>query len=561
MTSMTGKKALLQMLRAEGVRYIFGNPGTSESPFIDALEDFPDLHYVLVLQEGVAVGMADGYARATGRAAFVQLHIDAGLANGISLMIDAYNDNTPMVVVSGNYDTRKLAEYRADLPGLVRPVTKWSVEVTRPDQIPSVIRRAFNEANSDPQGPVYVALATDALDGEAEMELIPSRPMFTAGAPDPEALAKVAEVMARSERAIMLLGNRVAKSGGVDEAVRVAELLGLPVYTARGSEASFPTNHPQYLGPLATRSEAHRRLLENADAMLAVGADLFADLFYFGDRLMPESATVIHIDSKPGAVGKSEPTDIGLLASPRLALAALAELLEASQSRVSRDAAESRKRQIALEREEGRAKYEDAAKKVWDSRPMSPERVMAELAAAIPARTIVVDDVSSYRTPFSHYMQGLAPDELVSKKSGSIGWGIGATLGTKLAHPDRPVLGVLGDGGVMMTVQALWTAANENIPAVMVVLDNGMYRVLKTNMDIYKRDVLQEPEPGSKYLYMDFPTPFDLSVIAQGMGVHGERITEPEEIGPALKRAFASGKPALLDVVIDGSVQVAAGSH
>jgi thiamine pyrophosphate-dependent acetolactate synthase large subunit-like protein len=124
----------------------------------------------------------------------------------------------------------------------------------------------------------------------------------------------------------------------------------------------------------------------------------------------------------------------------------------------------------------------------------------------------------------------------------------------KLAHPDRPVLGVLGDGGVMMTVQALWTAANENIPAVIVVLDNGMYRVLKTNMDIYKRDVLQESEPDGRYLYMDFPTPFDLSVIAKGMGVHGERITEPEAIGPAVRRAFASGKPALLDVVIDGSV-------
>jgi benzoylformate decarboxylase len=551
---MKGKQALLEMLRAEGVRYIFGNPGTSESPFIDALEDFPDLHYVLVLQEGVAVGMADGYARATGEAAFVQLHIDAGLANGISLMIDAYNDNTPMVVVSGNYDTRKLAEYRADLPGNVRPVTKWSVEVTRAEQIPSVMRRAFNEANSDPQGPVYVALSTNALDGEAEMELIPSSPMVTMGAADPEALASVTEVMAGSERAIMLLGNRVAKSGGVAEAVRVAELLGLPVYTARGSEASFPTNHPQYLGALATRRQEHRRLLQEADALLAVGADVFADLFYFGDRLMPESATVIHIDSKPGSVGKSEPTDIGLLASPRLALAALADLLEESLSQEARDAADSRKRQIALDREEERARYEESARLVWDSRPISPERLMAELAAAIPERTIVVDDTSSHRAPFGHYMQSLAPDELVSKKSGSIGWGIGATLGTKLANPDRPVLGVLGDGGVMMTVQALWTAANENIAAVMVVLDNGMYRVLKTNMDIYKRDVLKEPEPGSKYLYMDFPTPFDLSVIAQGMGVHGERITEPEEIGPAVKRGFASGKPALLDVVIDGSV-------
>lgn len=554
MTKMKGKKALLEMLRAEGVRYIFGNPGTSESPFIDALEDFPDLHYVLVLQEGVAVGMADGYARATGKAAFVQLHIDSGLANGISLMIDAYNDNTPMVVVSGNYDTRKLAENRADLPALVRPVTKWSVEVTQPAQIPSVIRRAFNEANSDPQGPVYVALSTDALDGEAEMEIVPSRPMFTTGAPDPDALAAVAEVMARSERAIMLLGNRVAKSDGVKEAVRVAELLGLPVYTARGSEASFPTNHPQYLGALATRRQEHRQLLKEADTLLAVGADVFADLFYFGDRLMAGSAMVIHIDSKPGVIGKSEPTDIGLLASPKLALSALAELLEGSLPQRARDAAESRKRQIDLDREEGRARYEESARKVWDSRPISPERLMAELAAAIPERTIVIDDTSSHRVPFGHYMQSLAPDELVSKKSGAIGWGIGATLGTKLAHPDRPVLGVLGDGGVMMTVQALWTAANENIPAVMVVLDNGMYRVLKTNMNIYQRDVLKEPEPGSKYLYMDFPTPFDLSVIAQGMGVHGERITEPEEIGPAVKRAFASGKPALLDVVIDGSV-------
>ncbi|MDP6666420.1 MAG: thiamine pyrophosphate-binding protein [Dehalococcoidia bacterium] len=554
MTNMKGKKALLEMLRAEGVRHIFGNPGTSESPFIDALGDFPDLQYVLVLQEGVAIGMADGYARATGRAAFVQLHIDSGLANGISLMIDAYNDNTPMVVVSGNYDTRKLAENRADLPTLVRPVTKWAVEVTRPEQIPGVIRRAFNEANSDPQGPVYVALATDALEGEAEMEIVASRPMFTTGAPDPDALAAVAEAMAGSERAIMLLGNRVARSGGVAEAVRVAELLGLPVYTARGSEASFPTNHPQYLGALATRRREHRTLLQNADALLAVGVDVFADLFYFGDRLMAESATVIHIDSKPGVIGKSEPTDLGLLASPKLTLAALADSLTGLLSPEAHTAAAARKVKITLEREDGRARYEEAARRAWDNSPISPERLMAELAAAIPERTIVVDDASSHRVPFGHYMQSLAPDELVSKRSGAIGWGIGATLGMKLAHPDRPVLGVLGDGGVMMTVQALWTAANENIPAVIVVLDNGMYRVLKTNMDIYKRDVLQESEPDGRYLYMDFPTPFDLSVIAKGMGVHGERITEPEAIGPAVRRAFASGKPALLDVVIDGSV-------
>jgi benzoylformate decarboxylase len=185
---------------------------------------------------------------------------------------------------------------------------------------------------------------------------------------------------------------------------------------------------------------------------------------------------------------------------------------------------------------------------------MTAERLMFELAAALPARAIVVDDSSSHRAAFGHYMQALAPDELVSKRSGSIGWGLGATLGTKLAMPDRPVVGVLGDGGAMMTVQGLWTAANDNIPAILVVMNNGSYRVLKTNMDIYRRDVLKEPERHGRYLHMDFPTPFDLSTIARGMGVHGERISDPAEVGPTVKRAFDSGKPVLLDVTIDGSV-------
>jgi benzoylformate decarboxylase len=308
------------------------------------------------------------------------------------------------------------------------------------------------------------------------------------------------------------------------------------------------------MGALATRRREHRQLLDDADALLAVGAEVFADLFYFSDVLMPETATVIHIDQRPGAVGKSEPTDIGIVASPKLALAELADALEASMTDEARSAASERAAQIAEVRNEARERYAAAAKTKWDNVPMSADRALAEIAAALPPRTIVVDDSSSHRLSFNHYMQSLAPDELVSKKSGSIGWGLGATFGTKLANPDRPVLGILGDGGAMMTIQGLWSAANDDIPAVVVVLDNGAYRVLKTNMDIYKRDVIKEPEPGSNYLFMDFPTPFDLSIIAQGMGVHGERITDPTEIGTALKRAFASGKPALLDVVIDGVV-------
>ena len=220
----------------------------------------------------------------------------------------------------------------------------------------------------------------------------------------------------------------------------------------------------------------------------------------------------------------------------------------------ARTASRNRAAQIKTVRSENRKRYAQAAKVKWNKTPMSADRAFAEISKVLPSRTIVIDDTSSHRLSFNHYMQSLAPDELVSKKSGSIGWGLGATLGTKLANPDSPVLGILGDGGAMMTIQGLWSAANDNIAAVGVVVNNGAYRVLKTNMDIYKRDVVQEPEPGSNYLFMDFPTPFDLSIVAQGLGVHGERITDPNEVGPALERAFSSGKPALIDVVIDGTV-------
>ena len=175
---MTGKQALLEMLKAEGVDYIFGNPGTSEGPIIDILGDYPELRYFLTLQESVAMGMGEVYARAKGRASFVSLHVDSGLANGIALMLDALNSGTPMVVTSANYDIRKTNETITDLAQLVRPVTKWAVELSYADQIPSVIRRAFNEANSHPKGPVYVGFTSNALEGLAEMNIEPSRVVY-----------------------------------------------------------------------------------------------------------------------------------------------------------------------------------------------------------------------------------------------------------------------------------------------------------------------------------------------------------------------------------------------
>ncbi len=552
---MTGKQALLEMLKAEGVTYIFGNPGTSEGPIIDMLGDYPELKYILTLQESVAVGMGEAYARATGTASFVSLHVDSGLANGIALMLDAYNTGTPMVVTSANYDARKVNEIKTDLAELVRPVTKWAVELSHPDQIPSVMRRAFNEANSHPKGPVYVGFTSNALEGTAEMNIVPSSKIHDATRPNPDGINEAAALLAASKRPIMIVGDRVSDDDAIDPAIELAELLGLPVYQARGAEVSFPTTHPQYLGTHSLRVAADREVLKGVDLVLAVGMDTFDDLFYWGDVILEHAAKLIHIDPIPGRVGKSEPTDVGIVAHCGLALV---ELISAVQSRLTpSDEASIRNRTEHVVREAAakRQDYEHAVAAKWDNVPMTPARMMSELAAAIPKNAIVVDDAISSRGALRHYFQAARRGDLRGARGQSIGAGIGATMGTQCANPDRPVFGIIGDGSAMMTIQGLWTSANDNIPCIFVICNNGMYRVLRVNFDIYQREVINAAElTGPNLPYSDFPAPFDIAAIANGMGVHGERIVDPKAIKPAVERAVASGKPAVLDIVIDGAM-------
>ena len=552
---MTGKQALLEMLKAEGVEFIFGNPGTSEGPIIDLLGDYPELRYVLALQESVAVGMGESYARSTGLASFVSLHVDSGLANGIALMLDALNTGTPMVVTSANYDIRKTNETITDLAQLVRPVTKWAVELSHPDQIPSVIRRAFNEANTHPKGPVYVGFTSNALEGLAEMNIEPSRPNFSDVRPSREGIAQAASLLLDASRPLLLVGDRLSDDDALDEAVELAELMGLPVYQARGAEVAFPTTHPQYMGPLSLRVTSQRDILQQVDLVLAVGSDPFEELFYWGDVILPSESKLIHIDPDAGHIGRSEPTDVGIVGNCKLSLGDLISALRERLSPGDMPEVENRKRVVAAEREQNRRAFDESMAENWDHRPMTPARMMSELADALPKNAIVVDDSISNRGVMRHYFQANRRGDLRGVRGQSIGGGIGATMGTQCAHPDRPVFGIIGDGSAMMTIQGLWTAANDNIPCVFVICNNGAYRVLKVNFNVYQQDVLQLPETsGGRLMYSDFTTPFDWVSISSGLGVPAERITDPAQIKPAVDRAVASGKPALLDIVIDGSL-------
>ena len=554
MPTMTGKRALMEMLRAEGVEYIFGNPGTSEGPILDELENYPDIRYMLTTQEGAAMGMADAYARYRGEPAFINLHIETGLANGISLLANAAEGNTPLVLTSANKDIRKLAEGRTNLVEMVSQFCKWSAEVTHPEQVPSVMRRAFNEAKTPPMGPVYVAFSANALDDEAEVSIVPSHKTYSRTAPDANAIAEAANILADATNPVLIVGDGVGRSHASGEAAHLAETLGAKVYASFYSHVNFPTSHPQYLGMANPGMPDGKALLADSDAVVVVGTPAFPGYFYFSGSALNPDVNLIHIDADATQIGRTEPTEVGIVADPRTAMTALADALELRMSGAAREAAIGRAASVAEEKAAQQAAWQARLESRRDISPMSAERMMTEIAAALPDDAIIVDDSVTTRASIFGALDFDEPGSMIGITGGALGWGMGGTMGAKMANPGRPVIGIIGDGSAMMTVQALWTAANSDIPVVYVICNNRAYRVLKLNMNLYKTEILGEENPQSEYIAMDFPTPFDIAAIANAMGVYGRKVEDPSELGAALQEAIALGKPVVLDVSIDGAV-------
>ncbi len=561
MARMTGKEALARMLVAEGLEYIFGNPGTSETPFLDVLQDFPELKYMQALQEGTAVGMADGYARATGKPAFANLHIAGGLANGISALYNAYRGGTPLVLTAGNSDTRMLLNdpvLSGDLVEMTRQFTKWSAEVPNAANIPMAVRRAFKEAKTPPTGPVFLSFPWDTMDEAAasDADIVPSSPGYYRVRPDAAAVARAAALLAAAENPVVVLGDRVAQSRAMAELVKVAEMLGAKVYAASYtcSEVGFPANHDQYAGMLNLNSAAVRQQLNGADVVLAAGVSVFSSFLYVPEPLLPAGVRLVHLDNDAKEIEKMYPTELGLLCDPKAGLADLADALEQEMTASAREAAATRAAALGQARRQARQEYLARLAALTDRRPMPVARMMHELAQALPDNAIVADEAITSRGALLEAIEPSEPGSYYAIRGGALGWAMPGALGIKLANPGRPVVAVVGDGASMYTVQALWTAARYNIPVTYAICNNRSYRILKVNMDVYLRRMLEDVERSSEYVGMDFATPLPLAEIAQAMGVAGRNVAEPAELRPALEAALGSGKPAVINVSIDGSL-------
>ena len=501
---LAGKHALLQMFVAEGVNYVFGNPGTSETPMMTILPEYKDLDYILVLQEGVAVGMAEGYGRSTGTVPLVSLHIDNGMANGLSLMIDQLRSGTPMVMTAGNKDIRKLGPGRSDLAELARPFAKWSAEITHAGQVPSVIRRAFQEAKTSPTGPVFVGMSANAFDDVADVNIQPSTDVVQNSSTDPNTLEEICDLLSTASKPIMIIGDRL--NGANQAAVKLAETAGIPVYGHGSFEVNFPATHPLWQGNLSVRNPDAVKAIRSADLIIAAGCTVFDDFFYQAEDIIPKSAKLVHIDSDPSSVGKSEPSDIAILAAPSEVITQLAESVSYEFTGTKAEEAALRVKDAASVSSARRESFAKSAMKQRNMSPMSPSTFAATFADALPSdATVFNDGISTGGLIF----EAMSPDERGSYyaiRGGAIGWGMGATMGVQLGQPDRPVVGVMGDGTAIMTIQALWTAANSNIPAVFVICNNRSYRILKLNSNVYHRmQGLETPETVS-YTHLTLPT-------------------------------------------------------
>jgi benzoylformate decarboxylase len=549
---MSGKRAFLELLKQEGVEILFGNPGTTELPLMDALAVENELRYVLGLQEATVIGMADGYAQASGKLAVVNLHVTPGLGNAMGMLYDAQKAGSPILVTAGQHDQEFNATEPilwADLPPIARPLVKWSAEVHRLADLPRLVHRAAKTALAPPTGPVFLALPGDILKAEGELDLLAPTRIATQLRGDPAAVEQAAAILAAAKRPLIIAGDAVAHSKAHAELVALAELIGAPVYSELvPSTASFPASHPLFRGAMTRMQGPIRKVLEQYDVLFSAGGDLFTLSLPSDIEPMPSGLTLIHLDTDPWELGKNYPPQVAILGDPKTTLPDITEAVRKAMSSGARGAARERldaaKAATLAEREALKAKARDMAGQT----PVQPLSLLHAIGETLPRDAVVIDETISSGAGIRSLIRSDDPQSFYGLRGGGIGWGLPAALGVKLALPERPVVALIGDGSAMYTCQALWTAAHERIAAVFVIFNNSSYRILKQRLHAQRGLAAQV----DRFVGMELTDPaIDYVGLARSLGVAAERAKTVHDVTDLIARGIKSDAPLLIDVPVD----------
>jgi benzoylformate decarboxylase len=551
-TQKTASQAYLEVAAAHGVEYVFGLPGTSGQEFIGTIADQERVRFILALHETCVVSMADGHARVTGRPSLAQVSTLPGSANTVGALYDAYRDRSPVVVTSTDVDTRLVGRDShtegKDLVGLTRQFTKWSAEVNRADRIPEVLNRAFKVAASPPTGPVYLALPCNLL-GEvidvqspaAERSRIVPRI-----AADPEALADAACLLAQAKRPLIVAGSGIAKAGAIEELIKFAELLAAPVVMEpRYSFLSFPTVHPQSFQIPERAPSFNLPIWGVPDVIVAIGCRLIREYRYLDNPVMKPETRCIHIEEDPWEIGKVFPVDYGIIADAKSALRSLLEFFP--KIAAAANGRDERLACIKKAREQLEADLENKVKEGWDGTPINTARLVRTMDRLLEKDTLIVNESPTSKDIIMANFQFTSNRSYFSNSSGGfLGWGLGASIGAKLASPSRRVIACLGDGSTMFGIQGLWTLAKYRVPLIVIVFNNCAYMAVKNQFRGSEERIRIAADLGAELVGPDI----NFARMADTFGIFGQRVEQPDAIEPAIKRAMEQSGPALIDVVI-----------
>lgn len=513
----TVRDALFRIFDHFGVDAIFGNPGSTELPM---MRDLPDgIRYILGLQESIVVGMADGYAQATRRPALVNLHSAAGTGHAMGNIFTAFKNQTPLVITAGQqarsilpYDPF-LNSYRAtELP---RPYVKWACEPARAQDVPAAIIHAFLVATTPPCGPTFVSIPVDDWDVACTMPAIPE--MICGKAVPLDTVERVTEAFNRAKSPALVLGAGVARTGGWNAAVVLAERTGAAVWTAPfAAREVFPEDHPQFAGFLLPRREAIVETLGVHDVILVAGAPAFTYHVEGSGPHWPVEASLFLVSDDPDHVA-ALPGGTGIIADPAAVMADLAQRVVQRQSgRVSRS----------------RTVPPQAMTDAW---------LLHRIAALRPADSIIVEEAPSSRDAMHDHLPILRENGFYTTASGGLGHGLPAAIGVAMARPRERTIAILGDGSAMYAIQGLFSAAKIKVPVSFIIVNNRRYEALQSFGHQFG---LQRVE-GTDLTGLDFVA------LARGQGVAAKRVTSIDALDRALARSFATAGPSLIEVVVD----------
>ncbi len=552
MNRITGRSAFLALLKDEGVTHLFGNPGTTELPVMDALKDHPDMQYVLGLQESLVVAMADGYSRASGKLVACNVHVAPGLGNAMGSLYNAKFTGTPMILTAGQQELgHGLTEpllYDPLVP-IAEPMVKWAVEVPRLDDLPLIVRRAAKVATTPPTGPVFISLPGDILNDEAGLDLGASSRIDTRSRPSDENLKALAERIVRAKKPVIVAGDEIVKSDALEIAATFAETIGAAAYQQSvGYGSHFLSQSPCYVGSLSRDQKNVRDVLSGFDLMIALGSDPIRMSVWSEVNPRPDDLAIVHIGQLDWDIAKNYAVEIGIKADVAATLEALVPVVrevgtdsfaEVAKARVAELAPcnWSAKRQMLID------KFSDNG----TIKPIDVDWFSLSIAEALPDNAVLVNEGLTSARHLTDLVPYRERYDFHALASGGIGWALPATVGIALAQSPRPVCCVSGDGSAMYSIQSLWTAANMKLPITYVIANNGGYRIIKQRLLAF--------HGNAGFVGMDFNDPYiDFAMLAQSLGVPSRRIEEPGELKGALEESFKTPGPMLLDVVVDGSV-------